>query len=368
MSAALREIRRIYPTAHITLMICEESRNVAEHCPYVDEILINIHPFAFNNYPLVYDRNATMSAELLRRRYDIAFAFAHYPSSLLLAYMSGARICVAHAFSAQNEAFEIGELSAFLPLLTIQAPKWIYGTHSVEHGLALISGVTQIPITNRETEVWYTPFDYTIAERFLREHVDTNKRLYGLCMGGVGYRKKWSPEKYAKLVEMIVEEEPDVDFLIFGGGKIDEESAADFKQHLDENVLRDHIFDLTGESTYRVSAVLLSFCDMYIGNDTGTMHLAATVKTPVLTPSCFAADADIRYNVLNIYYPYHVPSVTVLVKHALPECINPSHGVGCIVDDHPHCIAQIEPETMFAAYKMLKVRIEQKIIEPLFVS
>ena len=368
MSAALRELRRIYPNAHITLMIRQPANPIAEHCPYVDEILINISPRDWREFPQVYQRNQKMATELLSRRYDMAFAFTHYPSTPLLAYMSGARERISHHFDEQNEAFEIGPLFAFEPLVTLEANKWIYGTHSIESSLALLTAVTHAPIINREAEVWYTAGDYAATAEFFRLYMDPNRKVYALCMGGMSYRKMYPPEKYARLVQLIVEQEPDINFVILGAGPVDVEAATKFKQSLDEEFVKDHVFDLTNAGTYRMSAVMLSFCDMYIGNDTGTMHMAATVKTPVLSPSCFATDLDVRYNVLDIYYPYHVPSVTVLVRNALPECKETRNGVGCVIEERPHCITQIEPETMYAAYEMLKDRIAQNIIEPLFVS
>ena len=368
MSAAMRELRRIYPTAHITLIVRPNANSIAEHCPYINEILTNISPPDWREFPLSYQRDQKMAEALLSRRYDMAFAFTHYPNTLLLAYMSGARERVSHAFSDHNEAFEVGPLFAFAPLVTIEAQKWIYGAHSIESNLALISAVTRAPIINREPEVWYTPNDYAATSEFFRQHMNPERKVYALCMGGMSLRKMWSPEKYAQLIKMIAEQEPDIDFVILGAGKVDEQSATVFKQNLDQEFVREHVFDMTNSGTYRMSAVMLKFCDMYIGNDTGTMHMAAAVKTPVLSPSCFATDLEVRFSVLDSYYPYGVPSVTVLVRNALPECKAANNGVGCVNEAAPHCIVQIEPETMHVAYEILKERIAKNIIEPLFIS
>lgn len=369
MSAVLRELRRIYPKPHhITLMIRQNANSLAEHCPYVDEILSNISPLDWRDFPEVYRRNQKMAAALLSRRYDMAFVFTHYPNTLLLAYMSGARERISHHFDEKNEAFEVGPLFAFAPLITLEVNKWVYGAHSIESNLALLTAITHAPIINREAEIWYTPSDYAATADFFRLYMNPNRKVYALCMGGMSRRKMYPPEKYARLIQLIVDREPDINFVILGAGSVDAEAAAKFKQSLDEDFVKDHIFDLTNSGTYRMSAVMLSFCELYIGNDTGTMHMAAAMKTPVLTPSCFATDLDVGYSVLDIYYPYQVPSVTVLVKKALPECKNVRSGVGCVIEKEPHCIVQIEPDTMFAAYQMLKERIEKNIIEPIFVS
>lgn len=231
--------------------------------------------------------------------------------------MSGARERVSHDFSAQNQAFEIGPLSSFSSLVTIKAPKWIYGAHAVETNLALLSAIVRAPIEHHALEIWYMPFDYAVAVEIFQEHLST---------------------------------------------------AAIFKQTLGVQLVNAHVLDLTNRINYRQSAVMLRCCDIYIGNDTGTMHLAAAVSTPVLMPSCFAADLDVKFSVLDIYHPYRVPSVTVLVKNALPECKALNNGVGCVIYNRRHCIAQIAVDKMFEGYRRLKERIAEKNIEPLFIS
>ena len=368
MSAALRELRRLYPAAHITLLLRHGANALAENCPYVDEVMININPLDWREFSDVYDCCKKMAAELLSRRYDIAFSFTHYAITILLAYMSGARERISFEFGEDNQAFEVGPLIEFSPFVTVEAPKCIYGSHALESGLALISAMTHAPIDNRDAEVWYSPTDYAIAAKFLRSRIRSGWKMYALCLGGMSLRKKWSAERYAELIKMILERESNISIVILGAGEDDANAAETFKQTLGREICERHILDLTDGCTYRISAVLLSFCDMYIGNDTGTMHLAAAVKTPVLSPSCFATDIDVPYNVTQIYYPYRVPSVTVLVRHALPDCLEAKNGVGCIREDTPHCILQITTEKMFSAYEMLKTRIKQNIIEPLFIS
>ena len=140
------------------------------------------------------------------------------------------------------------------------------------------------------------------------------------------------------------------------------------KATIDEKLYADHVIDLTNKCTYRQTGAILELSDMYIGNDTGTMHMAAAVKTPVLSPNCFSADRSLEHSTPACCYPWHVPSVTVFCKHPLPECRNSKYNYGCTVATRPHCITQITVETMFDAYNQLLGRIADNNIEPLFVS
>ena len=50
-------------------------------------------------------------------------------------------------------------------------------------------------------------------------------------MGGAGgLRKCYPPEKYAKLLEMILRKEPTSTFVILGGGQADVDSATTIKK------------------------------------------------------------------------------------------------------------------------------------------
>lgn len=94
---------------------------------------------------------------------------------------------------------------------------------------------------------------------------------------------------------------------------------------------------------------------MYIGNDTGAMHLAAATNTPVLSPNCFPLEFKIGYNSLKRWYPYEVPSVIVCPAHALQGCKDSKDFYGCRSKE-PHCITQITPADLFSAYKILLER------------
>ena len=149
---------------------------------------------------------------------------------------------------------------------------------------------------------------------------------------------------------------------------MDEYSSYIFKQSVDPKIFAEHIIDLTNKSNYRQDAAIMSLCEMYIGNDTGNMMMAAAVKLPVLNPNCFAADLPLNEtSVLKVFYPYHVPSVIVMPEHALSDCKNSTGGYGCKHLER-HCIAQITVEKMFNAYNRLKERIAANNIEPLFIS
>lgn len=363
-TAAIREIRRIYPDAYIALTVFPRSLSMAECCPYIDELLLCLPSNAdWENIPSFYLWAVDFAKILLRQRFDICYCFSHYGYSAFLMYMSGAKIRISRNFFVENKNFKNTVYNIYSFLSTDSVSNTYL--HEANRFLALIEHVLHARVTNRDLEAWYTPFDLNVAKMIL---INVQRPIYALCMGATSLTRHYPPEKYAKLIEMILYEDSTVSIAILGGGIDDAKSAEIFKNALDERFYN-RVLNFTNRLTYRQSAAVLSMCAMYIGNDTGTMHIAAAVKCPVLEPNCCPADLpnqNSRHSRLNS--PYNVPSVLVQPKNALPECIfdNSYNGTGCRAEI-PHCITQIAPETIFKGFHILKERIAQNKIEPLYI-
>jgi heptosyltransferase III len=84
--------------------------------------------------------------------------------------------------------------------------------------------------------------------------------------------KIWDEERYASVVERLILEF-DVSPIIFGGPE-DREKGARLIATWGRGA------NAAGELNVRRAAAGLADCTLYLGNDTGTMHLAAAVGTP----------------------------------------------------------------------------------------
>ena len=63
-----------------------------------------------------------------------------------------------------------------------------------------------------------------------------------------------SAEKFAELVKMILNEEPNATFINFGGDKDDEISAQILSQQLGEEIFDKHVVNLVNRSKYRLES------------------------------------------------------------------------------------------------------------------
>ena len=359
MSAAIREIRRLYPAAHITLLVSRSALSLAELCPYVD----NIVNFTMHNrdrdFAKSYQNMFEIAKSLLKRKIDIAFNFGQFPASQLLAYMSGSREIVVRRFFV-----DLAQVSMTSGLPWIFFSTFATFTSNLEGlddphfnaiHLKVLQDYTRTQIANKKLELWLSPIDKFKAEVNLCQFTD--KKIYALSMGGAQRQlcKRYPPEYYAELIKSILTEETAV-FIILGGAQ-DVESGNIVKSIVNS----DNVMDFTNKLTIRESAAFLSFCDFYVGNDTGMMHAAAALGIPVLSPNCFPADMEMNpISSPQRFYPYGVPAVIVQPEYALSECKENDMAkffTGCVADE-PHCIKQITPQKMYKGLQILRQNIK----------
>ncbi|MBQ7199314.1 MAG: glycosyltransferase family 9 protein [Selenomonadaceae bacterium] len=369
-SGAIREIRRLYPAAKIRLLVTVEAGEMARYCPYVDEILT--HDSGINcsssDFVGIYDWAVRHATPFLRERLDICYSFTHFYLTQFLMVMCGAK--VRHAYFFENDGDPGNSPFLMLPMINCFAtnlvPPFLYGTHHVDAYFSFLDAQMSVPIANRSIEIWCTRDEIEFGDKVLAGRVGT---VYALNMGGSGPCKHYPPEKYAKVAEMIFEQEEST-IVILGGGKEDLKSAEIFKSALPEKFL-DNVIDLTNKINYRQSAAFLTHCTAYIGNDTGLLHAAAALNRPILAVYSFAADLPQSvYDAVRAYRPYNVPSVVIQPAKALPECADPNKPYsqyGCQLPYKPHCITQVKPETFLRGLQLLKERVAKKLTEPLYI-
>ena len=361
-SPAIREVRRTYPQAQITLVTFSRGRDLAITCPYVDQVLVNARRCNWQDPMALFRWDIAFAQQLLPLHLDLCFNFTTWGSSTLLSYLSGATHRIGYAAETFRSIgpFPAEALQIFLTDRAIQEPR---GTHSVYHYLSIVEAVTKRVTENCHPEVWYLGQEKERWQEKLQKFVPPPQtgmpvKWIAVVLGGTDERKQWPPASYRELLQAIRKEETkaDVRFLVLGGPENRNDGEL-LKEGMPEGV----IWNLAGQANYRESIAALSCCTCYIGNDTGVMHAAAAVGLPVLVPNCFPADQMPLQKDSNpaAYYPFGVPAVIVLPAHALPECRTSHDAMGCCQDHKTHCIRQITPDWMLEGYHLLKEQVRK---------
>ena len=132
-----------------------------------------------------------------------------------------------------------------------------------------------IDITGAHPHLQLTEAEHTTAHRFLAEVGWTSEQLLiGIHPGGNWEYKLWDAKNYAQLANVLCKEQKAL-ILLFAGPN-ERELQAQVTQMMDIRLI------LVKTENLRHLAALISACNVYIGNDTGPMHIAAAVDTPVV--------------------------------------------------------------------------------------
>ena len=113
------------------------------------------------------------------------------------------------------------------------------------------------------------------CDAFLIENgVNRHRVLVGIHPGGNWVYKLWGPESFAQIADRLCEKW-NAQILLFAGP--DEQEL----QAQVANLMHQQPICVKEDDLCQVAA-LIAACDFYIGNDTGPMHIAVAVGTPVV--------------------------------------------------------------------------------------
>jgi ADP-heptose:LPS heptosyltransferase len=144
------------------------------------------------------------------------------------------------------------------------------GLHRVTE-LGRLLGLERAPLP----VVWTSSADRALAARRMPEGTP----IIGLGPTANWAGKIWAPENFLALFDALAARLPGARAAVFAGPGAQERALA-------ERVLRAlpsrRTIDLAGSLTLTESAACLARCALYVGNDSGLMHLAAASGAPTL--------------------------------------------------------------------------------------
>ena len=132
-----------------------------------------------------------------------------------------------------------------------------------------------LDVDGAQPQLQFTASRLAKRDAFLMENgVNRRQVLVGMHPGGNWVYKLWGPENFAQIADRLCEKW-NAQILLFAGpdeGQLQAKVA---------NLMRWQPICVKGHDLCQVAG-LIAACDFYIGNDTGPMHIAAAVGTPVV--------------------------------------------------------------------------------------
>ncbi len=285
----LRELRQNLQEAWITLVVNPDTHNLMEPCPYVDEVLVHDvrAPGRFATLRSLLGCLRLARRRFWPRRLDLAIVprwDVDHVHAAFLAYFSGAawRVGFSEHVSKYKMQLNSGYDTLYTHVVNDDGLK-----HEVRHSLDLITCLGGA-VKQDGLEVWPLPADEAYARATLKEHgVRADDRLIGIGpSGGNSHLKQWPVQRFVEVGNWL-KTEYGARIVVFGG-PADRRLGRRMRSDLGPTAI-----DMTGKTTLRQAGALLRACSLYVGGDTGLMHLAAACGTPVV--AIFASSCQHRF-------------------------------------------------------------------------
>jgi heptosyltransferase-2 len=131
-------------------------------------------------------------------------------------------------------------------------------------------------------ELFWSANEEQEAERALAENNwQPNVPLIGLAPGAGYFTKRWPPEYFGELAAKFLRSGNQV--VILGGPQdVGLAKIVALKVKTDSKQMPPRFIDLTGALSLLASAAVIKRCQLLVANDSGLMHVAEAVGTPLL--------------------------------------------------------------------------------------
>jgi lipopolysaccharide heptosyltransferase II len=270
---SLKLLRDNFPDARIDLQVGNNTG--CEEVVAGSRLFDNIYNLPYHSGPRRWIERAK---EIREARYDLTINEFHSHSwklALLVAF-SGAPFRVGHVTSpGWSERFSRYSFVFNMPVVMRE------DEHEIERYLDLLDPlrIARPEPGEAGTSLFLTSEDREFARRFLlRSTADRFGEIIGIQPGtSPAMRwKQWPLDRYRELIEDLLEQKPNSRIVLFGSSgelQMIEELAGGLNRR---------VLIAAGRTTVKEVAALIEICDLLVCNDSGLMHVAVAMGTPVV--------------------------------------------------------------------------------------
>lgn len=263
----IKLLSQTYRSAEISVLVMfKGAKELLETSPYVDKIIF----WEFLKKGII--RSLKFLLLLRKKKFDVSIL--SYPSNRieynLIQFLIGAKVRLAHKYNH----FFVKNLG-FLNTKTIPEDDT---KHDVEENVHLLSLLNKKIKNCPPPKVYLTSHEKVFAKNWLLQNNVTQKLIIGIHAGTATFKnqikRRWDKNKFGELGKKLVQKY-NLQILIFGG-KEEEELKWYIKEKIGKNT------KIVSDTTIRETTALISHCSLFISNDSGLMHLAASVGIPCI--------------------------------------------------------------------------------------
>ena len=320
-----RALKDRFPNSRITYLVKEYTRDVVSSNPLIDNVMICNPSWLSDSLKkhFTFSQMVHLIKQLRLEKFDISLVVNADWKKALLAYLSGVperigvKIKKSGFFLNQTISHENRETK-----------------HMVDDNLDLLK-----VINIQEKRILPEVFSEVGADKhvdiFIKKNVSGQKRIIGIHPFSANSSRSWDISKFAALCDkLIVEKEVSI-FLLIRKGDV---RGNDILRLVNKQGIY-----MTQDYNLAQLIAFIKRCSLFVGNDSGPMHIAAGLRVPVV--AIFGPSDSLRFGPLG--------DNNIVVKNDLP-CSPCSSSPDC---KNIECLKSITVEQVYEAVTKL---IEQR--------
>jgi ADP-heptose:LPS heptosyltransferase len=269
---AVRAIRQQFPDAHLTYVVEEAAAPVLEGNPHLDEVVVLKRSGGLRQLA----GDVALARRLRSARYDVVVDFHGGPRSSLLAWLCGAPVRIGYAVVGRS----------WMYTLRIPRSRELRPRHSVENQWDLLAAFHIPPPTPSTFPVEMAADPRAravVSARLEAAGVHAGHRLIVAHVSANSTFRRWPRDSFAETVATLAAASADRRVIVTSGP-----SESDAVDHVVRGAWRrlgdaqaDRVLQC-GEFSIAELRALLDQAALYIGGDTGPLHVASTTRIPIV--------------------------------------------------------------------------------------
>ena len=328
-------LRQHFPEAWISLVVDDKYRDVLATNQDINEILAM--PARSRNFFISAMQWLRLIFQLKSRRFDTVIDLSSTGKTARLALLSGAR--TVSAFETKIYARKTRKRIVVSPRTGLA----LENRHIVDLYLSPLEAL-EIPVVSREVSMPLRPEDTRAAKRNVQAALGEETDFIIMVHPGARMAsRRWPAARFAAVCDALQRDSGCRVLLLAGPGE--EELMADIARQM-----KTASASLAAPLSVPALAATFSCADLLLCNDSGPMHVAAAVETPIV--ALFGAQS------VPLWHP---TSNSVVLQASLP-CLNCLFPETCQPPDDYQmlCIQRIETNEAIEAVMLFKDRLQNQ--------